>query len=146
MIFNYKKVGIIIIVSMILSSCAGKDEVVKTSAYGTDAYKVKCTNTPESCLEDAYKQCNGRTFTTIYSDSHAGGILADYIPGPTTWYALTFKCGGPGTKPNFAWRGTTTQEAISSMKAMQTIQKSFQPQTTQTNCYKLGNSINCTSR
>jgi len=131
--------------SIVLSGCAGNGEVVRASAYGEAAYKTKCTNTPESCIEDAYKRCNGGTFSTIYSDAHSGGIIADFIPGPTTWYALTFKCGGAGNRPDFAWRGTTTQEALETMKVYQSMSPPI-PKTTHTNCYKLGNSMNCTSR
>ena len=129
-------------ISFILTSC-GAGELKKTSAYGGLAYKVKCTNTPESCLEEAYKACKGGVFTTLYSDSHAGGFLADIIPAQTTWYALTFKCGGIDTKPTFAWRGTSTRDALQSMK---NLSESFKSNTTSTNCYKFGNSINCTTR
>ena len=123
-------------IAFMLSGC-GAGELEKTSAYGEPAYKIKCSNTPESCLEEAYNKCNGGAFTTIYSDSHAGGFLADFIPGPTTWYALTFKCGGAGTMPQFPWRGTTTQEAI---QMMQTT-----PAPTTTNCRKSGNRVRCTT-
>ena len=68
----------------LLTGC-GTGESKKTSSYGVEAYKVKCTNTPEECLEEAYSKCNGGVFTTLYSDSHAGGYLADLIPAQTTW-------------------------------------------------------------
>ena len=40
------------------------------------------------------------------------------MPGPTTWFALTFKCGGEGTMPNFPWTGTTIEEAIQKAEKM----------------------------
>ena len=114
----------LLLLSLALLAGCSSTEVVKTNAYGDDAYKVKCKNTPEACLEEAYTKCNGGTFTTLYSDSHAGGILADLMPGPTTWFALTFKCGGEGTMPNFPWTGTTIEEAIQTMKTLEGLENS----------------------
>ena len=145
----------ILLISIGLISGCSSTEAVKTNAYGGDTYKVKCKNTPEACLEEAYTKCNGETFTTLYSDSHAGGILADLMPGPTTWYALTFKCGGEETKPNFPWVGTTIEEALETMSVLDNVGKSIKQNnnnnnnqyngTTSTNCYTVGNTLTCNS-
>ena len=122
---NYHFIYLVSLFSFSFLAGCSSGESIKNSAYGDDAYKVKCKNTPEACLEEAYKKCNGETYTTLYSDSHAGGILADLIPGPTTWYALTFKCGGVGTKPNFPWTGTTIKEAVETIKVLEGIGNSI---------------------
>ena len=111
-----KHLSILAIFSFMFLQGCGTDQAIKTSAYGADAYKAKCKNTPESCLEQAYAKCGNR-FTTLYSDSHAGGILADLIPNDTAWYVLTFRCGGPGTPPKFPWVGPTIAEATQSMNS-----------------------------
>jgi len=149
-----KKLCLILLISLGLIGGCSTTESVKTNAYGGDAYKVKCKNTPEACLEEAYTKCNG-TFTTLYSDSHAGGILADFIPGPTTWYALTFKCGGEVSRPNFPWVGTTIEEALETMSVLDEAGKSINNNnnnnnnqydgTTTTNCYTVGNTLTCNS-
>ena len=129
-------------IAFMLSGC-GAGELERTNAYGESAFKVKCKNTPESCLEEAYKACNGGVYTTIYSDSHAGGYLLDIIPAQTTWYQLTFRCGGVGTMPEFPWQGVSTQEAS---QAIQNLGNSFKSNTTRTRCTTWGNTINCTTR
>jgi len=129
------------IVAIALSGC-GTGEATRTSAYGVEAYKVKCKNTPEACLEQASSKCGDR-YTALYSDSHAGGYLADIIPAQTTWYALTFKCGGTGERPRFPWAGTTTQEAISAMDALGRAGQNNK--IINTNCHRFGSNINCTS-
>lgn len=60
------------------------------------------------------------------SESHAGGLVADVLPGPVTWYGMTFACGpSDGRMPSFAFRGQT-----------------YRPPTV-TNCQKHGNMVSC---
>lgn len=57
-----------------------------------DYFKTKCKSDVGDCMSDAAKQCAG-AYTVIHEESHAGGILADLLPGPVTWYTVTFRCG-----------------------------------------------------
>jgi hypothetical protein len=66
---------------------------------------TKCKGSPHDCLRKAESKCNGH-FRTIHSESHAGGLLDDKLPGPVTWYYLEYQCGySDGRLPKFPFRG-----------------------------------------
>jgi hypothetical protein len=66
---------------------------------------TKCKESPLDCLRKAESKCNGH-FRTIHSESHAGGLLDDKLPGPVTWYYLEYQCGySDGRLPKFPFRG-----------------------------------------
>ena len=66
---------------------------------------TKCKDSPHDCLRKAENKCNG-SFRTIHSESHAGGVLDDKLPGPVTWYYLEYQCGySDGRLPKFPFRG-----------------------------------------
>jgi len=141
---KYLQLTIVLAMLVSISGCGG-GKVTKISApSGASMYKVKCKDTPAECLEQAYIACDGGPYTTIYSDAHAGGLLADLIPGPITWYNLTFQCGGSGrSKPSFRWTGAKGDELI---KMGQEIYKnSTPPPKTRTSCVPVGNTVQCTS-
>jgi len=75
---------------------------------GAYYYQSKCNMSSDNCIEEAQRACyevNGR-FITINSESHGGGMLADFLPGPVIWYTLTFLCGGNDYNfPQFAFHG-----------------------------------------
>jgi hypothetical protein len=62
-----------------------------TSAYafrapsGQEVHQAKCARDPGGCYNEASQACQG-SYQVIDSNSHAGGILADLLPGPVTWY------------------------------------------------------------
>lgn len=62
---------------------------------GERYFTAKCKSDVADCVAHANETCNGR-HTELRRESHAGGLLADAIPGPVTWYTLTFRCGGSG--------------------------------------------------
>src|SRR5262249_13549150 len=35
----------------------------------------------------------GGSYQILYSDIHPGGLLADILPGPVTWYTMSYVCG-----------------------------------------------------
>jgi hypothetical protein len=71
---------------------------------------VKCMGNPRECLNKAERKCNG-SFRTVHSESHAGGLLDDKLPGPVTWYYLEYQCGNSdGRRPAFAFRGVHYQQ------------------------------------
>jgi hypothetical protein len=102
---------------------------------GQSVHTVKCNSSPTECYREANQTCRG-PYQVTDSDSHAGGILADILPGPITWYGMTFSCGkSDGRMPSFAFRGQRQQ---------QIAPPSYRPPTT-TNCTRIGNMLNCQS-
>ncbi len=65
---------------------------------------VKCSQNPTQCLMQAAQACSG-SYRVLDSNSHAGGLLGDAVPGPVTWYEMSFQCGPSGPAPTFAFRG-----------------------------------------
>lgn len=82
-----------IVVTVVTAGCGGGVDEVH-SADGARTFQTKCKGSITDCNADARAQCNG-DFRTITRESHAGGIFADALPGPVTWYTLRFACGAP---------------------------------------------------
>ncbi len=79
-------------------------------SYDGEIRDTMCKNTPRDCIRKAEKSCGGQ-FRTIHSESHAGGLLDDKLPGPVTWYYLEFQCGNSdGRMPQFPFRGAHYQQ------------------------------------
>ena len=94
---------------------------------GKPAYEVKCSRAPVDCYQKANKACKG-PYQILDSESHAGGLLADVLPGPVTWYRMTFSCGpSDGRLPTFAFRGPRPSIPVAPMR-----------QPTVTNCQVYG--------
>lgn len=73
---------------------------------GTPVNTAKCAYSSTGCLKDASETCRGGPYQVLDSDSHSGGLVADVMAGPVTWYALTYRCGpSDGKLPAFAFRG-----------------------------------------
>lgn len=65
---------------------------------------VKCQRSPDACLAEARNTCGN--YAVIDSRSYAGGLLSDALPGPVTWYELTYQCGpSNGRQATFPFRG-----------------------------------------
>jgi hypothetical protein len=66
---------------------------------------AKCNRSSVGCLQNASQACGG-PYQVLDSESHAGGLLADVMAGPVTWYSMTYQCGpSDGKMPAFAFRG-----------------------------------------
>ena len=77
----------------------------------------------------------------ISSESHAGGLVADVLPGPVTWYGMTYTCGpSDGKMPEFKFAG---QQYTPPPPAPAPVVIK-QPPTT-TNCTKIGDTVTCRS-
>ena len=126
----------------VLSGCATTTVKEFQGPDGRAIKTVKCTSDPSKCFGMASQNCpNGGTYRVISSESHAGGIAADFIPGPITWYSMTFSCGlSDGKMPDFNFAG---QQYIPPALAPSPIVIKQQPSTT--NCTKIGNTTNCTT-
>lgn len=91
---------------VLLTACGGTGVREVRSAGGDKVYEAKCKSSAAECIADARSTCS-EGYEVLDSESHAGGVLADAIPGPVTWYAMTFKCNGfaSGSPPEFPFRG-----------------------------------------
>jgi hypothetical protein len=78
------------VAAMLPMGCAGS-----VQNLGNGVYKTKCKGAFAGCASTAREECKG-AYAKLNEGSHAGGALADAIPGPVTWYTLTFRCGSGG--------------------------------------------------
>jgi len=94
--------------TLLLSGCASPVVTELKAPDGTSLRNVKCNIDSQKCFvlaSESCKQTNG-TYKVVASHSNAGGTLLDAMPGPITWYNMTFVCGpSDGKMPNFPFRG-----------------------------------------
>lgn len=89
-----------------LTGCASPTVSEFSAPDGTTVKQVKCTSDPQKCFASATDSCGGGTYRVVSSESHAGGLIADLMPGPVTWYGMSYICGpSDGKMPDFAFRG-----------------------------------------
>jgi hypothetical protein len=70
---------------------------------------AKCRQDSTLCTSEAARICGG-SYRVVDSESHAGGLISDALPGPFAWYAMTYVCGrSDGRYPTFAFRGPPLQ-------------------------------------
>ncbi len=94
---------LVILGALLLSTPAGAETIYAPS--GAILEKVTCKSNPGQCMADAGRTCGG-AYQVVDSESHAGGILADWLPGPVTWYSMVYQCGASdGRMPAFEFRG-----------------------------------------
>jgi hypothetical protein len=129
-----------IITTATLAGCATTNVSEFKAPDGTSIKKVKCTSEPAKCFALASESCpNGGTYRVMSSQSNSGGIVADLIPGPITWYSMTYACGQPdGRMPDFKFVG---QQYIPPPPPPPPAPR----QSTNTNCVAIGNTMNCTT-
>lgn len=111
---------------------------------GATMSTAKCSQSPNACLAAASRTCGGGSYQVLDSESHAGGLIADILPGPVPWYSMTYQCGSSdGVLPDFPFQGAPlmTSAEIAELGAM-----SEPPRTPiRTNCNRLGDYVNCTT-
>lgn len=119
----------------VLSGCATTSVTSFKTPDGADAHTVKCSTDRARCYAEASRSCGGGTYRALASESHAGGIALDILPGPVTWYTMTYACGATdGRLPEFPFGGVPAAMPPMPMPAVRT------------NCTTFGNTTNCTSR
>ena len=107
-----------------------------TGPTGETVSTVRCTRDTTPCFEKASEQCDGGTYRVTNSYRNAGGLFADVLPGPVTWYTMSVVCGKPdGVMPQFPLRGEEPK-----MPPMP------QPVQTTTPQPVINNSMHCTSQ
>ncbi|MBX3222397.1 MAG: hypothetical protein KF795_17895 [Labilithrix sp.] len=111
---KHARVGVL----LLLVGCAGTGVRQVRSVGGEPIYKAKCQSSSADCIADARSTCSDG-YEVLDSEAHAGGVLADALPGPVTWYVLTFQCTGFATasRPAFPFRGPTHQAPASEANA-----------------------------
>src|SRR5215475_15873778 len=120
-----KSVGMVCFVAATLfSGCCSAQTIVGPS--GKPVHRAKCSQSPAGCYEQATRDCRGGSYQILDSESHAGGLLADILPGPVTWYTMSYVCGPPdGRLADFPFRGPR-----------------YKPPSIQT-CSQFGNTVSC---
>lgn len=111
----------------LLAGCATTTVTEFRGPNGDFLKSVKCVSDPNKCLIEASKACSkDGSYRVLSSESHAGGLVADLLPGPATWYGMTFSCGASdGQMPDFKFKG----------------QSHMRPSTT--TCSSMGSSVVC---
>lgn len=107
---------------------------------GSKIKTVKCTSDTQKCFEVASQSCpDGGTYRVLSSESHAGGLLADWIPGPVTWYGMTYSCGASdGKLPEFKHQGQRYTPPQYTPPAVAPKSRA-----TTTTCTPMGNAMTC---
>jgi len=138
----YKKGIATIAVALVLVGCASPTVTEMRAPDGTALRSVKCNIDSQRCFLAATESCmaSGGTYRVISSHSNAGGTLADILPGPVTWYSMTYICGpSDGKVPTFPFRGPQ-YVAPPVIIATPAPRRSIT-----TNCSRIGDTVNCTS-
>lgn len=123
-----------------LAGCVETQQTSMTGPAGQTISVAKCSKNAAGCYQKAAETCSG-PYQVLDSYSKAGGLVADVIPGPVTWYYMTYQCGPTdGRMPTFPFRGPEiTPQDINLIP-----NRSYQAPTT-TTCNRIGNSVTCNS-
>jgi hypothetical protein len=100
------------VAGVVTSACRGTGVREIRGAGDERVYEARCKSSAADCIADARSTCSSG-YELLDSESHAGGLLADALPGPVTWYAMTFRCdvAGSSERPEFPFRGARYVEA-----------------------------------
>jgi hypothetical protein len=133
-VFNLLQLHIVFLLVASLTGCASGSTKEFQAPDGSIIKTAKCSSDPLKCFALASESCpNGG----LYSESHAGGLLADVLSGPVTWYGMTYACGpSDGKMPDFKLAGQ--QYSPPQLAPAPTKQKP-----TTTTCTPIGNSMTC---
>lgn len=139
---------LILLIAVAASGCAAPTVSDLRSPDGTAMKNVKCNIDAQRCLTLASESCRdkGGTYQVIRSHSNAGGTAADILPGPVTWYNMTYVCGpSDGRMPDFPFQGQ--QYNPPPMVIQQpAVRPTYQPpRSTTTNCMRIGDQVTCTT-
>lgn len=119
---------IVIALAAAIAGCSSSGEAIQGPS-GATIMEAKCNGSSNACFKKAAADCQG-PYQVIDSSSNAGGLVADILPGPITWYRMSYQCGkSDGRMPTFQFRG---QQYVS-------------PRLSTTTCSRFGNSVTCNS-
>jgi hypothetical protein len=135
-----KKQALILVLAIGLVGCAATSVKDMNLPDGSRAKNVKCNIDSQKCFQAATESCtesNGKYRVTA-SHSNAGGTAADILPGPVTWFNMTYICGeSDGLLPKFEFRGE---------RYIPQPTEQIQRRTTRTTCNTFNGVTNCTTR
>src|SRR5258708_40052802 len=96
-----------VLAAVAIAGCASGSIKEFRAPDGTSVKTAKCPSDPAKCFALASQSCpDGGIYRVVGSESHAGGLLADVLPGPVTWYGMTYICGpSDGKMPDFKFGG-----------------------------------------
>ena len=125
------------IAALSLAACVEPSTTTIAGPSGQAVSTAKCSGSSETCMQAAADACKG-PYQVVDSYSKAGGIVADVLPGPVTWYYLTYQCGkSDGRMPAFPFRGQSYQPPP--------VVAAPPRQATTTTCSAFGNTMTCDS-
>lgn len=139
------KLGFAVILTISTALLPGCQTAPKsfTGPTGETVNTVRCTTDPTSCFETASEVCGGGSYKVVSSYRNAGGLFADILPGPVTWYTMSVVCGiSDGVMPQFPLRGT--EPAMPPPTSIQAPAANSRPTTT--TCFQTGSVLSCTSQ
>lgn len=136
---------LLLAIAGVLAGCVSANVREFAAPDGTKGKTVKCNSDVQKCFAAASESCGSGTYQVISSESHAGGLLADVLPGPVTWYGMTYVCGSSdGKMPSFTYQGQSYSPPP--QPAPVTIVNQPAPNRMKTtNCTTIGNNVNCTA-
>ena len=88
-----KSVGMVCFVAATLFSGCCSAQTSPSGKPLQPIHRAKCSQSPAGCYEQATRDCRGGSYQILDSESHAGGLLLDILPGPVTWYTMSYVCG-----------------------------------------------------
>ena len=130
---------VLIISTLFLASCVTPTVSEYSGPSGEKIRSVKCNVDAQKCYESASVSCNGGSYQVLSSSSHAGGLVADILPGPVTWYNMSYICGpSDGRLPDFNFQGQQYVPLAPAPSAPVIVK---QPKTT--TCHTVGKTVIC---
>ena len=139
------KLPLVLFQLLMFAGCGTQSASEFRAPDGSTLKSVKCASDSSRCFATAAQSCpGGGTYRVVSSDSHAGGAIADIIPGPVTWYSMTYACGlSDGRMPDFNFVGQ--RYTPSPAPAPRPIIVTPAPAATTTNCIKVGDTVSCST-
>ena len=94
------------IIAFLLVGCANSVAELN-GPDGSPIKTAKCNVNREKCLITASQSCQpSGGYQVLSSESHMGGLLADWMVGPVIWYSMAYRCGpSDGVLPTFNFGG-----------------------------------------
>ena len=131
----------VLFLGLFLAACVPDASSTFVAPSGASAHTVRCTSDAGQCMQKASETCSG-SYQVLDSHSNAGGLVADVIPGPVTWYTLTYACGATdGKMPTFPFEGGHMTMPTFSAPPTQPRYST----TARTNCTSSYGNVNCTT-
>jgi hypothetical protein len=95
--------------SLIVTTSSFAATTTVTGPSGRPIYTTSCKSDQQNCYQEASQYCGG-PYQVLSSRSNAGGLIADWMPGPVTWYYMTYSCGrSDGRLAGFPFQGRQYQ-------------------------------------